>query len=208
MKAKSAIIALALIPASASAQPNGFEGFDVGLGLGYVQPKVTFTDNISGHYQWAEGDWVAQVDGAYHTAINDKWLIGVGLTFDLNNTNAGTRNETYGPVETTLKEHVAVYIQPTYVVDRSSAVFAKIGYHSVKVDAIGQPGSFWIDDKIRTQGIGYGFGCKKLVSKDFFVQAEIQFVDYEKELTTEGTGYVWDYQQKTAAGIFTVGYKF
>lgn len=208
MKAKSALVALALIPAAASAQANEFEGFNVGLGLGYVRPKVTYTDNISGHYHWNEGDWFAQVDAAYHKAISDKWLIGIGLAADLNNTNAGTRDETYGPVETTLKEHVSVYIQPTYLLDSSSAVFAKIGYHSVKVDAIGQPGANWIDDKIRTEGIGYGIGYKKFVSPDFFVQAEIQIVDYAKKTLNDGTGYVWEYQQKTTVGIFTVGYKF
>lgn len=208
MKTKLAIIALALISGSAYAQSNEFEGFNVGLGLGYIQPKVTYTDNDSGHYQWDKNDFVLQVDAAYNKAINDKWLIGIGLAFDLNNTKAGTKSEGYGPVETTMKEHYSIYVQPTYVIDSSSAVFAKVGYHSIKVDAIGQPGSNWIDDKFHTQGIGYGIGYKKFINKAFFAQAEIQVVDYKNKSFTDEFGYNWNYEQKTTAGILTAGYKF
>lgn len=208
MKTKLAVITLALISGSAYAQSNEFEGFNVGLGLGYVQPKVTYTDNNPGYYQWNKNDFVFQVDAAYNKAVNDKWLIGIGLTLDLNNTNAGTKSANYGPVETTMKEHHSIYIQPTYVIDNSSAVFAKVGYHSIKVDAIGQPGSNWFDDKFHTQGIGYAIGYKKIINKAFFAQAEILIVDYKNKSFTDGLGYNWNYQQKTTAGILTAGYKF
>lgn len=206
MKIKLAIIALALIPALA--QANGFAGFNVGLGVGYVQPKVTYTDNISGYYQWDKNDYVFQVDAAYNKAINDKWLIGIGVSMDLNNTNAGTQNAAYGPIEAMLKDHYAAYLQSTFMIDSSSAVFAKIGYHAIKVNAIGLSGARWLDDKFRTQGIGYGIGYKRFVNKNIFAQAEIQVVDYDDKLLTDNAGYNWSYQQKTTAGIFTLGYKF
>ncbi|MDR3391030.1 MAG: outer membrane beta-barrel protein [Sulfuriferula sp.] len=206
MKTKLAIITLALIPTLA--QANEFEGFNVGLGVGYVQPKVTYTDNISGYYQWDKSDYVFQVDAGYDKAISDKWLIGIGVSMDLNNTNAGTQNAAYGPIEAMLKEHYAVYLQPTLMIDNTSAVFAKIGYHAIKVNAIGLPGARWLDDKFRTQGIGYGIGYKRFVSKKLFAQAEIQVVDYDDKLLTDNAGYNWSYQQKTTAGILTLGYKF
>lgn len=208
MKAKAAIIALALFSAAACAQAGDFEGFNVGLGLGYVHPEITYDDNASGHYQWDKNGFAPLVDAAYHKAINDKWLIGVGLTYDLTNTNAGTESALWGPVETKLKEHFSAYIQPTYVLDSESAVFAKVGYHSMKVEAVGQPGSSWLDDKFHVQGIGYGIGYKRFINSAFFIQAEFQFVDYEKKSFGDGLGSVWDYQQKTTAGIFTAGYKF
>lgn len=206
MKTKLAIITLVLIPASA--QANGFEGFNVGLGVGYVQPKVTYTDNNAGYYQWDKSDYVFQVDAEYDKAISDKWLIGIGVSMDLNDTNAGIQSMGYGPVEASLKDHYAVYLQPTYMLDSSSAVFAKIGYHTIKVNAIGLPGAGWLDDKFRTQGIGYGLGYKRFIGKNFFAQAEIQVVDYDDKLLTNNAGYNWNYQQKTTAGIFTAGYQF
>ena len=172
----------------------------------YVQPKVTFSDNTSGYYRWNESDYVLEADAAYNKAINDKWLIGIGLTVDLNKTKAGTKTESYGPVATSLKHHYSIYLQPTYVIDDASAVFAKIGYHTIRVEAIGQP-AYWIDDKLNTEGVGYGIGYKRFFSKNFFAQGELQFVDYHTKSFVDGT-YRWEYQQKTAAGIISVGYKF
>lgn len=207
MKTKYFIFTLALISGSAYAQSSGFEGFNVGLGLGYVQPDVVYTDNLSGYYKWEKNDLVVHIDASYHKAINATWLVGIGLTSDLNDTNAGTKSEAYGPVETTLKKHRSIYIQPTYAIDGASAAFAKIGRHSIRVNGIGQPGSFWIDDIFSTHGIGYGAGYKKLINKNFFAQAEIQIVDYKDKSFSDG-GIEWAYKQKTAAGIFTAGYKF
>lgn len=208
MKAKLAILTLALISGVAHAEPNAFEGFNAGLGLGYVQPYVKYTDNLGGYYKWDERDFVPQVDLGYTKAINDKWLVSIGVNADLSKTNAGTTSATYGPVETKIKDHVSVYLQPTYVIDSASAAFAKIGYHTAKVDAIGQPGANWIDDKFRAHGIGYGAGYKRFITDHFFAQAEIQRVDYEKKSFMDGTGYAWDYRQKTTAGILTLGYQF
>jgi opacity protein-like surface antigen len=208
VKTTSAIAALALISAAACAQARDVEGFSIGLGLGYVQPKVTYDDNVSGHYRWDKVDFVPQVEAAYSKAINDKWLIGIGMTLDLANTHAGTQSALWGPVETTMKEHFSAYIQPTYALDESSAVFAKIGYHSVKVEAVGQPGANWLDDKFHIQGIGYGVGYKRFINDNFFVQAEVQFVDYRNKSFNDGFGYVWNYQQNTTAGILTAGFRF
>jgi hypothetical protein len=210
MKTMLAIAALALSSASACAQTSGFAGFNVGLGAGYVKPDVKYTDNtnhVGNNYNWDDSDWVFQVDASYHAAVSDKWLVGIGLTLDLNDTNAGTQSQYYGPVKATLKEHGSVYVQPTYVLDASSAVFAKIGYHSVKVEATGnQP--YWNDDKFHTQGIGYGVGYKRFINKNVYVQAEIQVVDYGNQSDSNSSGASWSYQQKTTAGILTVGYKF
>lgn len=163
--------------------------------MGYVQPEVIYTDNLSGYYKWEKNDLVVHVDASYHKAINATWLVGIGLTSDLNDTNAGTKSEAYGPVETTLKKHRSIYIQPTYAIDGASAAFAKIGRHSIRVNGIGQPGSFWIDDIFSTHGIGYGAGYKKLISKNFFAQAEIQIVDY-KDKSFDDIGINWAYKQK------------
>jgi hypothetical protein len=205
-----AMAALALSSAVAHAQTAGFEGFNVGLGAAYVKPDISYTDStnhVGKDYNWTDSDWVFQVDAAYHTAVNDKWLVGIGLTFDLNDTDAGTRSQYYGPVKATMKQHGSVYVQPTYVLDASSAVFAKVGYHSIKVETTGNQFN-WTDDKFSTQGFGYGIGYKRFISKNVYVQAEIQVVDYGSQSDANNSGVSWKYQQKTTAGILTLGYKF
>jgi hypothetical protein len=210
MKTMLVLAALALSCATACAQTSAFEGFNVGLGAGYVKPDVKYSDSTShvgNSYNWDDSDWVFQVDAAYNAAVNDKWLVGFGFTLDLNDTNAGTQTQFYGPVKVTIKEHGSIYLQPTYVLDGASAVFAKIGYHSMKVEAIGNQFN-WTDDKFHAQGVGYGIGYKRFINKNFYVQAEVQIVDYGNQTDANSSGVSWKYQQKTTAGIVSVGYKF
>lgn len=51
-------------------------------------------------------------------------------------------------------------------------------------------------------------GRERFIGNGFFVQAEIQFVDYESRSFNDGFTYVRDYEQQATAGIFTAGYKF
>jgi len=211
MKKIYAILISVLVLGSMHVQASDFEGFTVGLGVGYVKPEVKYTDNSNNpgkNYKWDNSDSVFQVSANYDNTINDQWLVGIGLTYDLNNTNAGTETSGYGPVETFIKDHRSVYVQPTFILDSSSAVFATLGLHQGRVNALGKNGAFWVDDKFQVHGIGYGVGYKKIINTNIIVQAELQVVDYKDKTLHDNTGYVWAYEQKTSTGIFTVGYKF
>ena len=203
-----AFAGLAFIPVLTMAQSSQFEGLNLGLGLGVIQPKVRYTDSESGRSDWKKTSLVPQMDISYHKALNEKWLLGVGLTGDLAKTSAGTENQDYGSVKTSLKKHYSAYIQSTYALDNSLAAFAKIGYHSAQVNAIGQSGANWIDDIFRTQGISYGAGVKKALNNNFYVQAELQYVDYRNKNFHDLYGYEWHYKQRTVGAIITLGYKF
>lgn len=50
---------------------------------------MIYTDSNLGRLDWNKSDAATQVGAAYHWPINDKWLLGVGVTYDLNDTNAG-----------------------------------------------------------------------------------------------------------------------
>jgi len=205
MKDTHLVLALVLGLVSIYAQANDFEGVNVGLGLGYSQPQIQYTDNNpAGKYLWSKNNIIYRFDASYNLALNEKWLLGFGATYD-SFLHAGTQDKTYGPVTGYIKDHRSIYLQPTYVLDNSSAVFAKVGYHEARVNTLGKPTASWVDDKFNVYGTGYGLGYKRLLNERFFAQAEVQFVGYGNKSMGGGS---WHYKQKTTDLIFTAGYKF
>lgn len=89
---KSLAIIFALASTSLYADTSNFEGFETGIGLGYVNADIVYTDSNPDRLNWDKNDTVVQVGIAYHWPINNSWLIGLGTTYDLNDTNAGTQS--------------------------------------------------------------------------------------------------------------------
>ena len=135
------------------------------------------------------------VDINYGFAMGNNLVIGLGATYDFSKTKSGKKSSTvsFGPnpdedvtqtVGSELKDHYSLYIQPTYVINKDSAMFAKIGRHFAKANL-----SLLLEPSSHTQsysgsqnieGWGYGLGFKNFLSNNLFVQAEAGIVDYEK----------------------------
>jgi opacity protein-like surface antigen len=203
MKIKLALI-LALASSSVSAQSNSFEGFELGLGLSHVKADVEYTDTSLFHLEWDDSDTVAQAHIGYNWSINEKWLLGAGFSHTFNDIDAGINNDLSGNVLTKLNNHSAIYIQPTYILSDSSAIFVKLGYHKAKV-SITSSAAFWTDDRYSIHGIGYGIGYKHAINTSFFVQAELDFVDYSDKSFQNNS---YDYTQETQSATISLGYSF
>jgi lipopolysaccharide assembly outer membrane protein LptD (OstA) len=205
MKKQLAIV-LALASTSAYADTSNFEGFEAGLGLGYVNADMDFADSRSDRMNWDKDDAVVQVSVAYHWPINENWLIGLGATYDLNDTDASTQIYRSEDISAELQHHSSIYVQPTYVIDDRSAVFAKVGYHKARTNTTG-PSSVWIEDNITVEGIGYSLGYKRLIQNNLFIQGELLFVHYDDE-QLGGGAYTYEYEQETRSAVVTLGYQF
>ncbi len=203
MKIKLAIF-LALASSSVSAQSNSFEGFELGLGLSHVKADVEYTDNSPYHIEWDDSDTVSQAHVGYNWSINEKWLLGAGFSHTFNDIDAGNNNYLTATVATKIKNHSTIYIQPTYRLNNSSAIFVKLGYHKAKVSATG-PLPLWLDDRYNIHGIGYGIGYKHAINTSFFVQAELDFVDYSDKSFQNNR---YDYTQETQSATISLGYSF
>ena len=74
----------------------------------------------------------------------------------------------------------SLYIAPTYAVNDSTAAFAKVSYN--KVDASGS--SLWTgvgsydSNKKNISGIGIGAGVMTFITKDIFLKAEVERINY------------------------------
>ena len=204
--------AVALLATTAAtpalSQSKNFAGPSIAVHAGYTSSdtKTTFDDVESGYINLGENDVTYGADLAYSFPVDNNFLISIGATYDFDKIKAGSLSDTEVGEETdikaSLKDHYSFYVEPTYVFNNSTALFAKLGYHQAK-------GSLTIDDgDVETlsknfEGWGYGFGIKTFLNNNVFIKAEASLVEYDKE-TVEDVGF----KPETVSGLISIGYKF
>ncbi len=214
MKKLLLVAALSVAASSVFAQAKNFEGPSAALTFATVgaNTNINLKDgNDSTGIDSGKTTLVSGVDLSYAQSIDSNWLIGFGITYDFNKTKSGTF--TYddgvesGSLSLTTKNHYSLYVQPTYAVNNSTALFAKLGYHKTKgvIEGVSNGDAGSVSSNFN--GIGYGVGIKTFIDKNLFVQAEAQLVDYKKKSFTED-GVTDSYKIKSTAGIVSIGYKF
>jgi opacity protein-like surface antigen len=212
MKKLLLLAALSVATTSVFAQAKNFEGPSAALSFAAVGVDTKFSyadaDGANGSTSFGKTSFVTGLDLSYAKAIDSNWLMGFGITYDLNKTKAGEFSDSDDQGTSSLsikaKNHYSVYVQPTYALNNSTALFAKVGYHSMKGEMTYTDGS---SDSEKFKGIGYGFGVKTFVNKNLFIQAEAQIVDFKNKSFSDEDGS-WGYKVKSNAGIISVGYKF
>lgn len=177
-----------------------FTGFSAGLGAAVSGGEATYS-NKDGSSSLGKRSILAVVDLGYSYQIDPLWGIGVGATYDINKAKFGETSSATSQSKVEGKNHYSVYLQPFVVVSPSTAVFAKVGYHSIKMVAkeTNKP-----DFSKKTNGIGYGLGVKTLIADNFYVQAEAGVVDYSKKTGSNNNSL----RLKSTTGMLSVGYKF
>lgn len=203
--------------AFANGDADNFSGPQVALGGGFTSSISKLTVPPTENSKFGDTSFVAVVDGGYLKSINDKFLIGIGATYDLNRqSNAGSRADDASSsvprqgFVAKYSQHYSAYLQPTYAINDKVAVFAKVGYHSIKLD-VGDPtsnyyGAFTI--KKRVDGIGAGVGFMAFLSKNIFTKLELQFVKYQSTNVRVGNSSQYKYELSTTSGIASIGYRF
>lgn len=221
MKKLLLVAALSVATTSVFAQAKNFEGPSAALTIGAVGADTQYNENdiaddSTTKLNSGKTSLVSGLDLSYAKAVDANWLIGFGITYDFTKTKSGEFSSTNGAESGSLsisgKNHYSIYVQPTYALNNSTAIFAKLGYHSLKGvvegsydDGLNPVESGSVSAKFK--GIGYGVGVKTYINKNLYIQAEAQIVDYKKKTFTE-VDYSESYKIKSNAGIISVGYKF
>lgn len=163
-------------------------------------------------------DLIPGVDFNYGFASGNNFVIGVGATYDFSKTKIGGLSisnylgeDVDVSFDNELKEHYSLYVQPTYIVNKDSAIFAKLGRHFAKATfsataTEGITDNFSVSKNI--EGWGYGLGLKTFLSNNLFVQAEAGIVNYEKFEAVEDSNPPISIKPRTINGTISIGYKF
>ncbi len=198
-----------------------FEGLEASIGLATtgVSSIYQYSDTsdplFNEEYHLGDINYTGVINLSYLKTVDDKWLIGGGTSYDLSSFRAAKTNTNTNSVlsdsRSNASHHFSVYVQPTYALNRQTALFTKIGYHLVRVNLIGQneeSSSGSLDYLNSMDGIGYSLGLMTFLDKDVFIKTEIEYVDYKKVSTAYNDAGRLYYKLTTISGIFSIGYRF
>lgn len=200
MNVTKTLAAIAIAVASSGALADGFNGFYAGVGVGAVGADTKLNFGPLGATV-GETTTVGLLDVGYSLPIrNTKFGVALGATYDLNDTKSGKLEIFDLKGELQGKDHYSVYVQPFYMLTQDSAVFAKIGYHSMKGEVLVNGQSM---ESMNLNGVGLGLGARVFATKNVFFQAEAGWVDYGSKTKGEV-----DVKVRSTNGTVSVGYSF
>ena len=233
--------AIALLASSTSlmAQSKGFEGVSVGLTVSGIGAEVSGSGKTSGGSTGASSTVngslgkvaeIAAVDLSYGYAVGPNGIIQVGASYTpgkakagsgtytdgVTNTVSGNVNAGSGNLSLEVKDPYTIYIAPTYVVSKDSAIYAKVGYAKAEINTTATGGASLSKKPGDLEGISYGIGSKTMLTPNLYLGVEANITDYDSisatTLLNAGTGgtssktITADVQ--TVQGMITLGYKF
>ena len=161
---------------------------------------------------------VAGIDLGYGFAAGSNFVIGVGATYIPVKAEIGVGKSddstSGGSYKAELKDHFTVYLQPTFVINKDSAFFAKVNYAQASVKNA-DTSTAGTKSKITSgdaEGWGFGLGLKTFLTPTTFVQVEANMTDYDeiKATRTGSDGRVTTYKGDPllAQGLISVGMHF
>jgi len=203
---------------SASQNSKNFAGPAIAIGLSSVGSNSTFkthNNTQNSNYSYADTQFIGVVSASYLKDISEKWLIGGGATYDLNplkTKGAHFFDNSLGNYNTSIKsnKHFSIYVQPTYSLSQSTALFFKAAYHQTRVN-INDNFNYVINGYTKTlHGFGFGAGAMIFLDENLFTKLEIEFVDYSKANIPNGlyVGQNIRYRLSTTSGTISIGYRF
>ena len=231
--------AVALLATTAAtpalSQAKGFEGVNLALGFGSTAGKTSYKDAndtlLNADISAGEiNNLIYSADISYNFTPNNKFFVGIGATYDFNKTKIGSQSIAYGAdaqnsdgdsldgvvvnAKGKLQDHYSVYFQPAYLVNNTTALFAKISYHEANSTfAVGGTGNadFTVTPesyKNSHSGVGYGLGLKTFLDSNIYIQAEAEYIDYNSKTLDFGDGVTASLKPETISGRISIGYKF
>ena len=132
---------------------------------------------------------LASIDLDYAQQLNNSWNMSYGINYiplkgkiaDVSRADTNLGSKTGGTTIGTntasgeLKKHLTIYVEPTYMINKDSGVYAKLGY--VHADLLIKSstqieGGTTADDTISVHGYQYGIGYKTALSKNLYAKIE------------------------------------
>jgi opacity protein-like surface antigen len=209
-----------------------FKGFALEFSGGYQDtdsngdssPKVNGVSQtsvtISG---FDDSDSIYGIGGSYNFAISEKYLLGIGFDYNLNDIDIGKSKATAhveGGLtidwnEYELKDLFSVYIKPQLVIDEDKLIYAKLGYVSADLSIMSGDSEYVSSSNESMHGYTVGAGYKQSFSQSFFGFFEVNYTQFAEESALANyTNIGGDYVQSSDVDIdfyavkAGIGYQF
>lgn len=212
-----------------SSKTNAWEGFygQVGVGYGTITPgiqngtakvagsPVTLSTNATNVNNLNTG--VANIAAGYNYGINDKWIVGLGLSYDpgASSTATGTLNLSYGGTKLgstnatyQFKNVYSVTVNPGYAIDKDKLAYMMLGYTGATV-GLSSPDIPY--NTVNLTGYVVGLGYKQMVTQSLYMLGEVKYASYgQKTASIAGSGVTLSnsISANGAELLVGVGYRF
>ena len=184
------------------AQAKNLQGFSVGANVNVVTASSEVT---SGGLlvRLGEGSVNGSVQGAYTFALTDSFLIGLGGTYTIGDTKAGTATVNgIGVTATGTNPQFGLYIEPGFAVGSSTELYGKLSYNRMDGKLLLTNGTS-VGGTLTFSGVGFGAGVRTFFDKNLYAQVEFNQVNYSGQ-----TSFGITYKPSGTSGSLGMGYKF
>jgi opacity protein-like surface antigen len=210
----------------AFSQAKNFAGPSIAIGAGYnsLETPVKLKETLPEEggistltFGGSKQNFNYLADISYGIEMNKDFVMSLGATYDFNKSESeilsGTdENDDTASFKGKLKDHYSVYLQPTYLINSSTGIFAKASYNFAKASYTIASGGDSLSISDDVNGWGYGLGIKSFLNNNLFIQAEGSLTKYDKTSKTlegeSGSIYNISSEPEVLSAIISIGYKF
>ncbi len=182
-----AALALSALPLTASrAEEANFAGPTVGLCVTAQHDKVDYAGFLAEKFN-SGNDAGFDVMAGYGFNLSKDWVINVGASYTVNDTKFGTANYVDSgnqTVNTKLKSHRSVFVEPGYRITPQWLAYASFSYH----EADGEYNDSLLGKgTVSTTGFGYGLGLGYVAMHNIEASVEVRQIDFSREAANLST---------------------
>ena len=220
--------AIALLASSTSlmAQSKNFSGASIGISGGMAGVEISGSSSDSTSLTTGSGSFgkitaVGSVNINYGFEAGSNFVFGVGADYIPGDVKFGTNTfsdtSTVGSqtdsVNGKLKDVYSVYVTPTYVINKDSAVYAKLGYMHGDVNLTSASSKIVIGSYTKDlEGWTYGIGSKTMLTNNLYLTVEGTYTEFDNLTATttdsEANSNTNSAKPKVAQATIGLGYKF
>lgn len=175
----TALVTCSFSAASAQVSNKNFVGPSVEVGIQFKNLDSSVDDEGTPSIFNNDSNTLGRLAFNYGLPTSDKLVVTLGASYTAGKSKAST-SDYVGTANAVYDNMYALYIAPTYVVNDTTAIFAKASYNSAsaRLSFASAYGSSFVTDKNTIDGFGYGVGITTFVSKDVFLKAELEKINY------------------------------
>jgi len=206
----------------ALSQTKNFAGPSIAIGAGYssYNPEGSLVEAnlgtpITTKLETGKNDFKYLADLSYGFVANNNLVVSLGATYDFNDSEATFTSATDGTdtvsIKGKLKDHYSLYIQPTYLLNNSTGIFAKVSYNYAKNSIKVSENAASVTFSENLEGWGYGVGAKTFLNDNLYLQFEGSLVKYDKQsksIVGDLDTYTISAKPEVLSALISIGYKF
>jgi opacity protein-like surface antigen len=195
---------------NAQTSNKNFDGFSIEVGIANQMQSNDSTETdtstspatITSFEHEGESNSIPRVALNYDVQPFSRFAIGFGGSYLFGESK--DRDENFNS-RMTISNATSFYIAPTFLVSDTTGVYGKISYNVAKGK---YNNSFLQNDDEFITGFGYGFGVKSFITKNLYLLAEVERINYGRENYRMNDTETSSVDTETTNATISLGVKF